>query len=76
MIGAHDGAPAGTDAGFGKARDWLDRYVRGKRNGVGREPRVQMWLADGDREDWRAGKFVRVDARDWPDPRARWRPMS
>ena len=35
-VGAHDGAPAGTDGGVGEARDWLDRYVRGGRNGVER----------------------------------------
>lgn len=76
VIGAHDGAPAGTDAGVGEARAWLDRYVRGVHNGVGRHPRVQLWLADGDREDRRAGRFVRVDGRDWPLPRTRWRSLS
>jgi hypothetical protein len=76
VIGAHDGAPAGTDAGVGEARAWLDRYVRGVRNGVGRHPRVQLWLADGDREDLRAGRFVRYDARNWPVPRTRWRALA
>jgi putative CocE/NonD family hydrolase len=76
VIGAHDGAPAGTDGGVGEARAWLDRYVRGIRNGVGRHPRVQLWLADGDGEDRRAGHFVRVNGRDWPLPRTRWRTLS
>jgi hypothetical protein len=76
VIGAHDGAPAGTDAGLGEARAWLDHYVRGRRNGVARHPRVRLWLADGDREDWRGGRFVRVAGRDWPLPRTRWQPIA
>jgi predicted acyl esterase len=76
VIGAHDGAPAGTDAGVGEARLWLDRYVRGEHNGVGRHPRVQLWLSDGDREDLHAGKFVRMNGRDWPLPKTRWRALA
>jgi predicted acyl esterase len=76
VAGAHDGAPAGTDGGVGESRAWLDRFVRGIPNGVGRHPRVQLWLADGDREDLRAGRFVRVRARDWPLPRTRWRTLA
>jgi putative CocE/NonD family hydrolase len=56
----------------GESRDWLDRYVRGVDNGAERRPRVQLWLADGDREDLLAGRFVRYDARNWPVPRTRW----
>src|SRR3954449_12306568 len=33
VVGGHDGAPAGTDAGLGEARSWLDRYVRDVANG-------------------------------------------
>ena len=73
VIGAHDGAPAGTDAGVGEMAAWFDRYVRGIDNGVEDHPRVQLWLADGDREDLLAGKFARYDAGDWPVPRTRWR---
>jgi uncharacterized protein len=76
VIGGHDGTPAGTDAGVGEARAWLDRYVRGVHNGVGQHPRVQLWLADGDSEDRRAGRFVRVNGRGWPLPRTRWRALS
>src|SRR4051794_24640292 len=72
VVGAHDGAPAGTDAGAGEMGAWFDHYVRGRDNGVQRHPRVQMWLADGDREDDLAGKFVRYDASDWPVPGTRW----
>src|SRR4051794_1107680 len=75
VVGAHDGAPKGTDAGAGEMAAWFDRYVRGVRNGVERHPRVQLWLADGDREDDLAGKFVRYDASDWPVPRTRWRSL-
>jgi predicted acyl esterase len=76
VIGAHDGAPVGTDAGLGEMRSWLDRYVRGRRNGVAHHPRAQLWLSDGDREDTLAGHFVRYDARNWPVPRTRWVPLA
>jgi putative CocE/NonD family hydrolase len=72
VVGAHDGAPAGTDGGVGETAAWFDHYLRGVANGVERHRRVQLWLADGDREDDLAGKFVRYDAGDWPVPRTRW----
>jgi putative CocE/NonD family hydrolase len=72
VIGAHDGAPAGTDAGAGEMGAWFDHYVRGAENGVEAHPRVQLWMADGDREDLLAGKYVRYDADDWPVPGTRW----
>jgi uncharacterized protein len=73
VVGAHDGAPAGTDGGNGEANAWLDHYVRGVDNGVETHPPVQLWLADGDREDDLAGKFVRYDGSDWPIPGTTWR---
>jgi len=72
VIGAHDGAPEGTDAGHGEMQAWFDHYVRGIANGVQRHPRAQLWMSDGDREDMLAGKYVRYDASDWPVPRTRW----
>ena len=72
VAGAHDGYAGGTDGGVGEARAWLDRYVRGVRNGVGRHPRVQLWLADGRREDMAKGKVVPYEADDWPVPGTRW----
>lgn len=76
VVGGHDGAPAGTDAGVGEARSWLDRYVRGVDNGVDGHPRVQLWLPDGDREDFLSGQFVRADADDWPVPGTRWESLA
>jgi predicted acyl esterase len=76
VIGAHDGAPANTDAGLGEITQWFDRHVREVHNGVGRHPRVQLWLADGDREDMLAGDFVRVDARNWPVPKTTWASLA
>jgi predicted acyl esterase len=76
VVGAHDGAPAGTDGGLGESRAWLDRYVRGIPNGVEDHPRVQLWLADGDREDLAAGRFVRADGDDWPIPGTRWQSLA
>lgn len=76
VIGAHDGAPADTDGGTGKAVDWLDHFVRDVDNGVERQPRVQLWLADGDREDLLAGRYVRKSGSRWPLRRTRWRPLA
>jgi putative CocE/NonD family hydrolase len=76
VIGAHDGAPHGTDGGARETGAWFDHYVRGVPNGVRRHRRAQLWLADGDREDYLAGKFVRYDGSDWPIPRTRWRSLA
>jgi len=77
VIGAHDGVPAGTgttrdDAG----RDWFNHYIRGEANGIDAKPKVQLWLADGDREDDLAGKFVRFDGDDWPIPGTAWASLA
>jgi predicted acyl esterase len=76
VVGAHDGAPAGTDAGVGESRAWLDHYLRGADNGVTGHPRVQLWMANGDREDLLDGKFTRFDGDDWPIPKTRWASLS
>ena len=76
VIGAHDGAPAGTDAGVGESRAWLDHYVRAVDNGVDQHPRVQLWMSDGSRESDLGGKFVRYDAADWPVPETEWVPLA
>ncbi len=73
VIGAHDGAPANTDAGVGEMRAWLNHFVRGAHNGVTHHPRVQLWMADGDRENLLDGDFVRFNGRNWPIPGTRWR---
>jgi predicted acyl esterase len=72
VVGAHDGAPKGTDAGLGEIEAWFDRYLLGSRNHVENEPRVKLWMADGDREEMLGGKFVREDGRNWPLPGTRW----
>ena len=72
VIGAHDGAPRGTDGGNGEAEAWLEHFVAGVDNHVERHPRVSLWMADGDREDLLAGEFVRRRAADWPIPGTRW----
>src|SRR5436305_12543856 len=72
VIGAHDGAPAGTDAGVGESRAWLDHYVRGVDNAIDQHPAVQLWMSDGSRESDLQGKFVRYDATDWPVPSTQW----
>jgi predicted acyl esterase len=76
VVGAHDGAPAGTDGGAGDVKAWFDRYLRGIPNGIEKQPRVKLWLADGDREDELAGRFVRYDGKDWPIPGTRWSALA
>jgi predicted acyl esterase len=76
LVRGHDGQPAGTDGGQAAAKAWLAHYVRGVANHVEREPRVQMLLSDGDREDYENGKFVRYDATTWPVKGTRWTPLA
>src|SRR3954470_12239945 len=76
VVGAHDGAPAGTDGGVGESRAWFDHYVAGAANGVETHPAVQLWLSDGSRESDLGGKFVRFDGADWPVPGTQWVPLA
>lgn len=76
VIGAHDGAPQGTDGGTGATRDWFEHHLSGADNGVERRPEVQLWLADGGREELAAGRFVRYDGEDWPIRGTRWTSLS
>jgi predicted acyl esterase len=72
VVGAHDGAPAGTDGGKRQIRAWFDHYLRGSHDRIRRQPRVQLLMSDGSRERYAAGDFVRYDARNWPVPGTRW----
>jgi predicted acyl esterase len=72
VVGAHDGVPAGSGGSDAQRQAWFDRYLRDVDNGIDREPTVQLFLADGDREDMLAGRFVTVDAEDWPVPGTDW----
>src|SRR3954453_6207218 len=76
VVGAHDGAPTGTDGGLADTQAWFDRYLRDAANGIDAQPRVKLWLAAGDREDDLGGRFVRFDGGDWPIPGTRWRTLK
>ncbi|MDX6587493.1 MAG: uncharacterized protein QOI31_1966 [Solirubrobacterales bacterium] len=76
VVNAHDAAPAGTDAGYAESRAWFDHNLLGIDNGIEDEPRVKLWLADGDREDFVAGQHVRLDGDDWPIPGTRWQGLA
>ncbi|MFL6155286.1 MAG: CocE/NonD family hydrolase [Marmoricola sp.] len=76
VVGGHDGAPRGTDNGVAEIARWFDHYLRGVPNGVDTEPAVQMLLANGDREDMLAGKYVRLDATNWPVPGTTWSALT
>jgi len=72
LVGGHDGAPAGTDAGDGATKEWFDHYLLGANNGIVSQPRVQMLMANGSHEGYEAGNIVRYNASDWPVPGTRW----
>jgi putative CocE/NonD family hydrolase len=73
VIGAHDSAPKGTDGGVADMRAWFDHYLRGA--ALPDQPRVRLWMSDGDREDDLAGDFVRYDGADWPVPGTTWQTL-
>jgi len=77
VVGAHDGVPRGAE-GLREAEGaaWFDHYLRGIDNGIDKQPRVKLWLSDGDREDDLAGSFVRYDGADWPIPGTRWESLA
>jgi predicted acyl esterase len=72
VVGAHDGAPAGTDDGRGAIKAWFDHYLLGARNGIRHQARVRLLLADGSRERYAAGDFVPYATSNWPVPGTRW----
>jgi predicted acyl esterase len=73
VIGGHDGAPHGTDGGLGDTQAWFDHYLLGAP--LPAQPKVRLWLADGDRSNELGGDFVRYDGADWPIPGTRWRTL-
>jgi putative CocE/NonD family hydrolase len=75
VVGAHDGVPAGSGGADRQRAAWFDRYLRDVDNGIDREPAVQLFLANGDREDMLAGRFVTADGADWPLPGTVWVPL-
>jgi putative CocE/NonD family hydrolase len=76
VVGAHDGVPAGSGGSNATRHRWYDHFLRGVDNGVDREPAVQLWMSDGDREDMLAGQFVTATAEDWPVPGTQWTSLS
>lgn len=75
VVGAHDGEPVGSGGAGRQRAAWFDRYLRDVDNGIDREPTVQLFLANGDREDMLAGRFVTTDGTDWPLPGTAWVPL-
>ena len=72
VVGAHDGIPAGSGGTGAVTRRWFDRYLKDIDNGVDREPKVQLWLANGDRVAMLGGDFVTETADSWPVPGTEW----
>ena len=72
VVGAHDGAPTGTDDGDGAIKQWFDHHLLGATDGIQSSPRVQLFLSDGSREGYLKGDLVRYSASGWPVPGTRW----
>jgi uncharacterized protein len=75
VVGAHDGVPAGTPGPGEVTRQWFDQHLRGVESGVLEDPRVHLWLADGDRARMLAGEHLALTAPDWPVPGTEWVPL-
>ncbi len=73
VVGAHDGVPVDSGGSDRQREAWYDRNLRGVDNGIDDEPSVQLFLANGDREDMLLnGDFVQADGSDWPIPGTTW----
>ena len=72
VVGAHDGVPAGSGGADRQRAAWYDRYLRDVDNGIDHEPAVQLFLANGDREDMLDGRYVTTSGDDWPLPGTTW----
>ena len=75
VIGAHDGAAGGSGGVNPHFKRWFEHYLLGAGNGAEREPRVQLYVGKGSHGALRAGRWVKVDAGDWPVPGTRWRAL-
>lgn len=77
VVGAHDGVPVGSGGSDRQREQWYDRHLRNIDNGIDAEPTVQLFLANGDREDMLLdGDFVRFDGDDWPLPGTTWASLN
>jgi putative CocE/NonD family hydrolase len=76
VVAGHDGFPAGTDGGVGATKEWFDRYLLGVGNGIDTQPRVQMLMSVGSREQYMAGHYVSSSATDWPVPGTTWSSLA
>ncbi|MEY2432792.1 MAG: uncharacterized protein QOC92_2517, partial [Acidimicrobiaceae bacterium] len=72
VVGAHDGVPVGSGGSDRQREAWFDRYLRDVDNGIDKEPAVQLFMADGDREDMLGGRFVTAEGSGWPLPSTTW----
>jgi putative CocE/NonD family hydrolase len=75
VVGAHDGVPVGSGGTEEVTRRWFDHHLRDLGTGIEDDPAVQLWLADGDRAEMLAGRFVTATADAWPVPGTTWVPL-
>lgn len=76
VVAGHDGAPAGTDGGTGDIKAWFDHYLLGTADGIDSQPRVQMLMSVGSRENYMAGHYLSESATDWPVPGTTWTSLA
>ncbi|HEX5910860.1 MAG TPA: CocE/NonD family hydrolase, partial [Thermoleophilaceae bacterium] len=75
VIGAHDREAGGSGGVQPHFRRWFEHHLLGRDNGADREPPVQLYVGRGSHGDLIGGRWVKVDARDWPVPGTRWRAL-
>lgn len=75
VVGAHDGVPAGSGGAAEVTRRWYEHHLLGADNGIDADPRVQLWLSNGDRIRHLEGDVTTLAADDWPVPGTTWVPL-
>ena len=72
VMGAHEGTPVGTTGIREPTERWYARHLLDQDNGIDREPTVQIWMADGDRQELLDGAYVHKTGSTWPLEGTRW----
>jgi uncharacterized protein len=75
VMGAHDGAAGRTKGALAHFKRWFEHYLLGTRNGIDKEPAVQLYVGHGSHERLRAGEWTKVNATNWPVPGTAWRTL-
>ena len=69
VMGAHDGAAAGTPGPFPHFAAWFGHYLLGQPDD---DPVVSVELSNGSRQQFLAGNVTSLSGDDWPLPGTAW----